>query len=57
VTQVFDNADAAIESDVVFGVTPALSGDFARQPDGAYKLEYDFVLQAGERRIPRPPLP
>jgi catechol 1,2-dioxygenase len=57
ITQVFDNADAAIESDVVFGVTPALSGNFARQPDGTWKLEYDFVLQPGERRIPRPPLP
>ncbi len=57
VTQVFDNADAAIESDAVFGVTPALSGDFARQRDGTFHLEYDFVLQPGERRIPRPPLP
>jgi catechol 1,2-dioxygenase len=57
VTQVFDNADAAIESDVVFGVTPALSGNFLRQPDGTYRLDYDFVLQPGERRIPRPPLP
>jgi catechol 1,2-dioxygenase len=57
VTQVFDNADAAIESDVVFGVTPSLAGDFARQPDGTYRLQYDFVLQPGTRRIPRPPLP
>lgn len=57
ITQVFDNADAVIESDVVFGVTPALSGDFRRQPDGRHTLHYDFVLQRGEKRIPRPPLP
>ena len=57
VTQVFDNADAAIESDVVFGVTPRLAGDFRAQPDGSYALNYDFVLQSGTRRIPRPPLP
>jgi len=57
VTQVFDNADAAIESDVVFGVTPALAGDFRKGADGGLHLEYDFVLQPGVRRIPRPPLP
>ena len=57
VTQVFDNTDASIESDAVFGVTPALSGDFLRQADGTYRLEYDFTLTPGESRIPRPPLP
>lgn len=57
VTQVFDNADDAIESDVVFGVTPALSGDFRRQPDGSYRLEYDFVMQPGTSRVPRAPIP
>ena len=57
VTQVFDNTDAAIESDVVFGVTPALSGNFERRGDGKLHLDYDFVLQRGVRRIPTPPLP
>jgi catechol 1,2-dioxygenase len=57
VTQVFDNADASIASDVVFGVTPRLAGEFRTQPDGTRRLEYDFVLQQGTRRIPRPPLP
>ena len=57
VTQVFDNADAAIESDVVFGVTPALSGNFEPQPDGSFRLRYDFTLQPGESRLPRPPIP
>jgi catechol 1,2-dioxygenase len=57
ITQVFDNADDAIESDVVFGVTPALSGDFRRQTDGTYLLEYDFVMQPGPSRVPRAPIP
>jgi catechol 1,2-dioxygenase len=57
VTQVFDNADDAIESDVVFGVTPALAGRFERGQDGALRLDYEFVMHPGTRRIPRPPLP
>jgi len=56
VTQVFDNADGAIESDVVFGVTPSLAGRFERAPDGGLRLDYDFVMQPGTRRIPRPPI-
>jgi catechol 1,2-dioxygenase len=57
ITQVFANDDDCIRSDVVFGVTPALSGDFARQPDGGYRLDYRFVMRAGKRRIPKPPIP
>jgi catechol 1,2-dioxygenase len=57
VTQVFDNADDAIESDVVFGVTPALAGRFERGEDGMLRLDHEFALQRGARRIPRPPLP
>jgi catechol 1,2-dioxygenase len=57
VTQVFANDDDCIASDVVFGVTPALSGRFERDGDRGWRLEYDFVMQPGERRIPRPPLP
>lgn len=57
VTQVFDNSDDAIESDVVFGVTPVLAGRYERAADGTLRLEYDFVLRRGERRIPAPPIP
>ena len=57
VTQVFANDDDCIASDVVFGVTPALSGNFSKGADGLNHLDYRFVLQPGERRIPRPPLP
>ena len=57
ITQVFDNTDNCIAADVVFGVTPALSGDFRREPDGTYRLDYRFVMQPGERRIPKAPIP
>lgn len=57
VTQVFANDDNCIAADVVFGVTPALSGNFERQPDGGVRLDYAFVMQAGTRRIPKAPLP
>ena len=57
ITQVFANDDECIASDVVFGVTPALSGDFRREAGGTWRLDYDFVLHPGTRRIPRPPLP
>jgi catechol 1,2-dioxygenase len=57
ITQVFANDDDCIASDVVFGVTPALSGNFERRSDGTYHLDYEFVMQPGARRIPKPPLP
>ena len=41
----------------MFGVTPALSGDFRKQADGSWRLDYRFVMQPGMRRIPKPPLP
>jgi catechol 1,2-dioxygenase len=57
ITQVFDNRDDCIAADVVFGVTPALSGDFRAQGDGTWRLDYRFVMQPGTRRIPTPPIP
>ena len=57
ITQVFDNTDDCIAADVVFGVTPALSGDFKADGKGGFRLDYDFVMLPGIRRIPRPPLP
>jgi catechol 1,2-dioxygenase len=57
VTQVFPNDDDCLESDVVFGATPALSGNFEPQADGSARLDYVFVMQPGTRRIPRAPLP
>jgi catechol 1,2-dioxygenase len=57
VTQVFADDDDMIDADVVFGVTPGLSGHFERGSDGDWKLDYDFVMQPGDRRIPRAPIP
>jgi catechol 1,2-dioxygenase len=57
ITQVFANDDDCIAADVVFGVTPSLSGKFEREGKGKWRLEYEFVMQPGTRRIPRPPLP
>ena len=57
VTQVFADDDPTIGSDVVFGVTPGLSGHFERKPDGLWKLDYEFVMQPGKRRIPKAPIP
>ena len=57
VTQVFANDDNCIAADVVFGVTPSLSGEFQRLPDGTVRLEFGFVMQPGTRRIPRAPIP
>jgi catechol 1,2-dioxygenase len=57
ITQVFDNADDCIAADVVFGVTPALTGKFEPDGQGGWRLDYDFVMQPGIRRIPKPPLP
>lgn len=57
ITQVFADDDPTLASDVVFGVTPGLSGHFERKADGSLKLDYEFVMQPGKRRIPRAPIP
>jgi len=57
VTQVFADDDETIDSDVVFGVTPGLSGRFERASGGEWTLDYDFVMQPGTKRIPRAPIP
>ncbi|QDL36059.1 intradiol ring-cleavage dioxygenase [Rhodoferax sediminis] len=44
VTHVFRNGDPYLDSDAVFGVRQSLVADWAKQPDGSYLLEYNFVL-------------
>jgi len=66
VTQIFVDDDAYLESDVVFGVTRALIGDFKRHDSGTppatdasapwYTLAYRFVMEAGEAKLPHPPI-
>ena len=65
ITQVFVDDDEHLESDVVFGVTRYLIGDFRRgegtppSPDVKgpwYRLDYEFVMEPGEAKLPKPPI-
>jgi len=66
ISQVYDPADPHIDSDVQFGVTKALIGDFVRHdaphPGAAdvvapwYSLDYVYRMEAGEAVLPRPPI-
>lgn len=44
VTHVFRNGDPYLDSDAVFGVRQSLVADWVQQPDGSYRLDFDFVL-------------
>jgi protocatechuate 3,4-dioxygenase beta subunit len=66
ITQVFVDDDEHLDSDVVFGVTRALIGDYRRHETGTppvpdvkapwYTLDYKFVMEAGEAKLPKPPI-
>jgi protocatechuate 3,4-dioxygenase beta subunit len=66
ITQVFVDDDEHLESDVVFGVTRALVGDYRRHDHGEppaagvrapwYTLNYRFVMEKGEAIFPKPPI-
>jgi catechol 1,2-dioxygenase len=66
ISQVYDPADPHIDSDVQFGVTKALIGDFVRhdEPHSTaadarppwYSLDYVYRMEAGEAVLPRPPI-
>ncbi|WP_113448016.1 intradiol ring-cleavage dioxygenase [Rhizobium cremeum] len=66
ISQVFDPSDPYIASDVQFGVTAALTGDFVRYDEphptdrdieGAwFSLDYTYVMEPGEAVLPRPPI-
>jgi protocatechuate 3,4-dioxygenase beta subunit len=55
-SQVYDPADPHLDSDSQFGVTRALIGNYVKRADGSYALEFTFVLEAGEARLPRAPI-
>jgi catechol 1,2-dioxygenase len=65
ITQIFVDDDERLESDVVFGVTRHLIGDY-RPGEGAapasdvtgpwHRLDYEFVMEPGEARLPKPPI-
>lgn len=65
ITQVFVDDDEHLQSDVVFGVTRHLVGDFrpgtsappANDVTGPwFKLDYAFVMEEGEAKLPIPPI-
>jgi catechol 1,2-dioxygenase len=65
ISQVYDPSDPRIETDVQFGVTRALLGDFVRHdepaPDASiaapwYSLDYTYVMEPGETVLPKPPI-
>jgi catechol 1,2-dioxygenase len=65
-SQVYSSDDPNLDSDVQFGVTQALVGRYVRHenepapaPDVTgpwYSLEHTFVIEAGEAKLPRPPI-
>ena len=65
-SQVYSSDDPNLATDVQFGVTQALLGHYLRHdrepapapdvPGPWYSLEHTFVVEAGESRLPRPPI-
>jgi catechol 1,2-dioxygenase len=66
ISQVYDPADPHLRSDVQFGVTTALIGDFVRHDDSNpdapevgtpwYSLDHTYVLEPGATVLPKPPI-
>ena len=64
-SQVYSNDDPYLDTDSQFGVTKALIGHYQLREDAPpaadvqgpwYSLEHTFVLEPGERRLPRAPI-
>jgi len=66
ISQVYSNDDPYLETDVQFGVTRALVGNYLRHDSGKppapdvkapwYTLDYTFVMEPGEASLPRAPI-
>lgn len=65
ISQIYANDDERLESDVQFGVTRALIGDYRRHEEAGpapgvtppwYSLDYTFVMEPGEAKLPRAPI-
>jgi hydroxyquinol 1,2-dioxygenase len=65
ISQVYVNDDARLDSDVQFGVTRALVGNYVRHDGTApapdvqgewYSLDQTFVMEPGKSRLPKPPI-
>jgi hydroxyquinol 1,2-dioxygenase len=65
ISQIYVNDDDKLETDVQFGVTKALIGDYVRHDGRApasdvkgewYSLEQTFVMEPGTAKLPKPPI-
>jgi catechol 1,2-dioxygenase len=65
ISQIYVNDDDKLETDVQFGVTKALIGDYVRHEGQApapdvkgewYSLDQTFVMEPGKARLPKPPI-
>jgi len=66
ISQVYVGDDKFIDSDVQFGVTRHLIGNYVRHDGGPapapdvtapwYSLDHNFVMEAGEAKLPRAPI-
>jgi catechol 1,2-dioxygenase len=65
ISQIYVNDDDKLETDVQFGVTKALIGNYIRHDGPApapdvkgewYSLDQTFVMEPGKARLPRPPI-
>jgi len=65
-SQVYVNDDPNLDSDVQFGVTESLVGNYVRHESDTppahdvkgpwYSLEYTFIIEPGLAKLPRPPV-
>ncbi|MBV9347342.1 MAG: catechol 1,2-dioxygenase [Pseudolabrys sp.] len=67
ISQIYSNDDPKLETDVQFGVTRALIGDYKKHSAGEkapasdvtgewYSLDQTFVMEPGKARLPRAPI-
>jgi hydroxyquinol 1,2-dioxygenase len=65
ISQIYVNDDDKLETDVQFGVTRALVGNYVRHDGPApasdvkgewYSLDQTFVMEPGKSRLPKPPI-
>jgi catechol 1,2-dioxygenase len=55
-SQVYDPDDPVLETDSQFGVTRALIGNYVKTGESEFALEFSFVLEPGEARLPAAPI-
>jgi hydroxyquinol 1,2-dioxygenase len=65
ISQIYVNDDPRLDTDVQFGVTQALIGNYLRHDESGpaadvpapwYSLEQTFVMEPGRSRLPKPPI-